>query len=310
MPVRQAAEGAAGLTTPTAEPGLGGSRRPVSVTRVLPGVGGALLRHRPRTVVFKALQVFNPSGRGSGVATRHHGGMTRTGGLLAGAVVATMVLAGCGSRSTVLDDVAPTTTERGPTTQPALQIDREQAFDDVQDVVQRARALLDRLYEDPSLLDDPDARELEPLQEVFAPNSPALREHRETLEDLADEGNSYEPSRRVPSTLVLVFGLDLAGPDRVSFQYCTALDVEVVDDDGDRADDPLSQMETGVGEAVLRSGNWVIGTMEAREVHLRNPGSVHPDECGLYFGRLHREDVIELPDEPVDDADPDDEDDD
>lgn len=219
-------------------------------------------------------------------------------GTAAGWALCGLLVAACGSKSAVLEETVPTTTDN---TQPPAE--DESVYQWIEAAVRDAAVVIDGLRTRPQAVEDPDDPEIQELAELHASGSPRLDRILSELEDLAAEGYRHVLLESHPVTEVVLFGHDIINPDTVEFQYCEARDEEVLD-----SDDELVETHSGVafgdGEARRVDGKWVIYEMEEWHQFSISPGRVQSRECLFYLDNPPpRPETEEERDDPDSDSD-------
>lgn len=132
-------------------------------------------------------------------------------------------------------DVTTTTlADATTTTQPAATEDGEAAFDAVEEVVVEATGLADRLFQDPTVVDDPDNGDLVGLRELYTDDSPTPDGVEAQLREMAANG---ERGRPTPGGAVyrevVPYAFEAVDEDTVRFDTCNQRDSQIVDADGE-----------------------------------------------------------------------------
>lgn len=208
------------------------------------------------------------------VASERTKGLAR--GTIAGWAMCGLLVAACGSKSAVLEETVPTTTDN---TQPPAE--DESVYQWIEAGVRDAAVLIDGLRTRPHAVDDPDDPEIQDLEALHTSGSPRLDRFLNELEDLADEGYRHVPLESHPVTEVVLFRHEIVNPDTVRFEYCEARDEEVLDSGNDLVEVHAGGA-FGDGEARRVNGKWVIYEMEEWRQFSLTPGRVQARECLNY----------------------------
>lgn len=182
------------------------------------------------------------------------------------------------------DDPDSSTTTLAPTPE-----DEELAFTGVEVTLRDVLDIEDMLRQEPEELGDVTEGGSsgqdglgEDLANLHTPDSPHLASFLDEINQLADDGEHYEPASAAGNNTQLAFGtMELTDANTVEFRYCIAVDAEIVDRDGNNVED-VAFVEFGDGEAHLAEDTWLIHDLvEVHQVDL-TPGLVTEDECSRY----------------------------
>jgi hypothetical protein len=202
-------------------------------------------------------------------------------------VTASLVLfAGCGdddSGDSGRDDGESGADSSSATTQPPA-TDADAAFPIVEDIVLEATRLVDELYQDPTVVDDPNDADIERLREIYTDDSPTPDAVTEQLHELADNGQKMRAADSGVFRDLGVYQMTAAGDDTVRFRVCATEDRETIDADGSVVDQ-RAQVTQGTGEARRIDGIWRfygIHPEEDRTLTIE-PGSANPGFCDDLF---------------------------
>lgn len=152
-----------------------------------------------------------------------------------------------------------TTGSSTTTTQPSASDDPESAFAAVEDVVNEATSLADKMYQDPAgTIDDPDQADLEHYRSLFTDGAETPAGVEAQLRNLAEAGQRLRAS---PVSGVYretkVFGFRAVDPETVRFRVCSLRDQETVDAAG-AVVSQVAEVVQGDGEARRESGVWLF----------------------------------------------------
>jgi hypothetical protein len=171
------------------------------------------------------------------------------------------------------------------TTQPPAAGDTEdEAFASVRQVVVEATGLVDTLFQDPALVDDPTNDAVAHLRKLYTPGSHTPDGVEAQLHDLADRGLRMRPAGSVFRDLG-VYRLSAVDGDTVRFRVCATEDQETVDTNG-KVVDVLAQVTQGDGVARRIDGTWRLDHIEPRDDLTLpfEPGSADRGFCDHAYG--------------------------
>lgn len=214
---------------------------------------------------------------------------------LAGALAATAVLTvlvSCSGGDDEADEPpstsatsTSTTVATSSTTQPPATGDtQDEAFSNVRVVVTEATGIVDKLFQDPELVDNPANEDLDRLRQLYTPGSQTPAGVEAQLHALADQGQRMQPADRIFRDLGL-YQLSPVDEDTVRFRVCATEDQETVDADG-QVVSTLSQVTQGDGEARRVDGVWRLDHIAPREDLTLPfaPGTADPGFCDQAYG--------------------------
>ena len=159
------------------------------------------------------------------------------------------------------------------------------AFPVVENLVIEATGLADRLFEDPSVVEDGDARLLARFHDVYTADSPTPAGVEVQLRKLNARGQRYRPGPSGRLRDVGVYRMTAAGADQVSFRVCAVEDMEVVDAAG-KVVGRRSQVTQGDGWAERKGGIWRFAGIDPDETATLPiaPGSAPSGFCDELLG--------------------------
>ncbi len=160
--------------------------------------------------------------------------------------------------TTASGDGETTTTASTTTTQAAATDDPDAAFDAVEEVVLEATGLSDRLFQDPTVVNEPDNEDLERLREIYTNDSPTPDGVEAQLRDLAERGQRGRPTPGGEVYReVAPYAFEVVDADTVRFDTCNQLDSQTVDEDGNVIE-TTAQIVFVSGSARRVSGVWHV----------------------------------------------------
>lgn len=205
-------------------------------------------------------------------------------------------LAACGDDGDGGDDEngqasgPPTTTEPTTTTQPSATEDEEAAFEAVREGFDERQQLIDELFTEPSLLDDPEPEQVQRLRELVTGDlAQSVDATAEFAERLANRGRRLRAAGEVLFDWG-IYRMEATGADTITFEACVIRDSVEIDEAGEVV--PGSGVvlgQFGVGEAHRVDGAWRLHQM-TRDTDLditeddRTPGTLHAGACDDEFG--------------------------
>ncbi|MFW6033536.1 MAG: hypothetical protein ACOC9R_00260 [bacterium] len=221
------------------------------------------------------------------VTRRHSTGRTaRTvrrwrGCALSGLVVALVVsTVGCSDDATSAgtEDEPTTTVATTTTTQPPAT--DEDSHEIVEELVIEATGLADELFQDPTVIEDPDNELLVRLREIYTEDSPAIGGIEDVLRRLVADGQHQRPSRTGIFREVGVYAFEAEDADTLTFDTCNQIDKETVDASGDVVATD-AQVVFVSGEARRVDGNWrFVGlSNDTTRNNPIEPGTSEPGLC-------------------------------
>lgn len=198
------------------------------------------------------------------------------------AVVALAVLAGCGDddAGSAPNEGADSGADSTTTTQPPAS-NEEEAFPIIEDMVLEATSLVDELFQDPTVVDDP---EIARLPEIYTDDSTTPDGVIDQLRELADNGQRERPAASGVFGDLGVYQMAAIDADTVRFRVCASEDIETVDE-AETVVDRTAQVVQGVGEARRVDGVWRfygIHPEDDRTLPIE-PGSANPGFCDALF---------------------------
>lgn len=107
------------------------------------------------------------------------------------------------------------------------------AFVIIEDLVAEAGDIQDRLFANPSLVNDPSHPDVVRLEEIYTDDSPDLDAILDQLETLADAGHNVEPGQSGVLSEEVAYSPTVVDDETIEFRFCAIYDNETVDDDGD-----------------------------------------------------------------------------
>jgi hypothetical protein len=217
---------------------------------------------------------------GLGIATRGRPAGTRRAVLAVVTVGLLLAATSCGDDSSDDEgddgpsDTPPSTTT---TTHPSTEDDEEAAFDIVKDLETEVDALVERLYRDPSVVDDPDNPDLQRLEEIVA------EEHLESVRTALRENNEEGVAQVAPSSGVYletyVYDIGTVDGDTIRYAFCAVQDLIRVDAEGNELDEGFATGVQGIRQAHRENGLWrLVGTEDSNTEEIE-PGSTSPGYC-------------------------------
>ncbi len=161
----------------------------------------------------------------------------------------------------------------------------EAAFRVIEDVVIEATALADRLFQDPTVVDDSDDDTLRQLAEVHTADSPTPAGVVAQLRTMSDQGQRFRPGPSGRLRDVGVYRMQAIDGDTVVLRVCAVEDVEVVAADGTVVE-RLSQVVQGDGWALRTGGVWRFAGISPDETATLAiaPGSAPTGFCDQLLG--------------------------
>lgn len=159
------------------------------------------------------------------------------------------------------------------------------AFPVVEDLVIEATDLANRLFQNPSVVDDRHGDLLTRFGEIYTPDSPTPAGVVAQLEDLNARGRHYRagPSGRLRD--VGVYRMTRIDGDQVTFRVCAVEDVEIVEAGG-KVVGRRSQVTQGDGWAERTGGVWRFAGIDPDETATLRiaPGSAPSGFCDTLLG--------------------------
>jgi hypothetical protein len=228
---------------------------------------------------------------GAAASHRRPAALELAGAFAAGAVL--VVVAACSGGDDEADEPpstsATSSTESVANTQPPASGDTEdEAFAAVRQVVAEATGLVDRLFQDPELVDNPANVDIDRLRQLYTPRSATPDGVEAQLRELVDGGLRMQPAGTVFRDLG-VYQLAAVDENTIQFRVCATEDQETVDTEGTVVD-VLAQVTQGDGEAHRVDGIWRLDHIEPRD-DLTLPfeaGSADPGFCDQAYGEDSR----------------------
>lgn len=176
------------------------------------------------------------------------------------------------------DDTA-TTSETTSTTQPPAT--DEASHEVVEELVIEATGLADELFQDPSVVDDPDSEALDELRELYTDDSPTPDGVEESVRGLAERGERYRPAASGIYREVAIYKwYPATDDDTLTFDTCSLIDREKVNAAGDVVTTEARVIFTG-GEARRVDGVWRfygLSSDVSRDMPIE-PGQADPGFC-------------------------------
>jgi hypothetical protein len=154
------------------------------------------------------------------------------------------------------DGETTTTASTTTTTQPSATDDPDAAFDAVEEVVLEATSLADRLFQDPTVVNEPDNDDLERFREIYTDDSPTPDGVEAQLRDLAERGQRGRPTPGGEVYReVAPYAFEVLDADTVGFDTCNQVDRQVVDAAG-QVIETSAQIVFVAGTARRVDGIW------------------------------------------------------
>lgn len=151
----------------------------------------------------------------------------------------------------------------------------------VEGVLADATAVADRLFRDPSAIDDPANRDLARLRQLYVEGSPVPDGIEAQLRELAALGRRYRAAASGVYREVAIFDWDPpVDDDTLRFRTCSLIDTEVVDGTG-RVVDRFAEIILTAAEARRIDGVWRFGGFvdeRSQRVEIA-PGTARPGYC-------------------------------
>lgn len=179
-------------------------------------------------------------------------------GVVVPIVAAGLLASACSGGNSGADLAGKTTTTTvatTTTTAPSATEDEAAAFAQVEELVLEATSLADRLFQDPSVIEDPDNEGLAQLRELYTDDSPTPEGVEAQLRDLADEEQRLRPAESGVFRDLGVYNLAAVDEDTVRFRVCALEDRQRVNSAGDVVEE-IARVVQGDGEARRVEGEW------------------------------------------------------
>ena len=168
---------------------------------------------------------------------------------------------------------------------PAADVTGDAAFPVVEDLVIEATGLADRLFEDPTVVNDAGDETLARFNEIYTDDSPTPDGVAAQLRTLSANGQRFRagPSGRLRD--VGVYRMTRVDDSQVAFRICAIEDVEIVDANG-TVIDRRSQVTQGDGWAELIGDEWRFSGIDPDEDATLPiaPGSAPSGFCDQLLG--------------------------
>jgi hypothetical protein len=207
------------------------------------------------------------------------------------AAIAALALTACGDDSDEegedeesSEESAPTTT----TTQPSATDDEATAFAIVEDIFHERNELVDEIYQNPQLIEDPGS---DHIDRIRALSTGDMNDAVDTLVDDAQEmlnaGDHLQATGDVMSDRG-IYGIETADANTITFERCLMGDNQRVDDSGDPTSEPTVFGSFGPGTAERVDGVWKISESKRWEgegltENELTPGYLRSGFCDLEY---------------------------
>jgi hypothetical protein len=198
----------------------------------------------------------------------------------AGLIAVLVVLAtACSDDDTASGDDETTTTVATTTTTQPLATD-EASYEIVEELVLEATDLADELFQDPTVVEDPDNELLVRLREIYTDESPAVGGIEGLLRQLVADSQHQRASATGIFREVSVYAFEPVDQDTLTFDTCNQIDKETVDEAGEVVATD-AQVVFVSGEARRVDGSWrFVGlSNDTSRNNPIEPGTSEPGLC-------------------------------